>query len=412
MSLSWEQRMWPDTRKVKHIRLACDIATPPGMLQEHTPGHLNCGACAGALMQAVSLSASMSYTEAARSFLDSRATLDDAGRIRYVAKRTFTDYESMVHMTSQFFGTLRLDQIEPYHFRSYQKMRAEGDGFVRRIGGKRKGFVEIPTACGPAKINDELDLVARIMLRAAAWTPQHAAHYRKLQEPDNDIPRALAEEEQVHFLRIAGSNPDWHLVWWYSLAALDLGFSSDEMRTLRQGDVNMGYQIVSVNRNFGKNSYRRRSVPILGADGVWAFERLLERSRALVGSSPSSFLFPKREVRGVYDGTEPMTRTGIRKSFEEVRDAAGLPWFCINGWRHTAATRMAESGVSFPMMQERLGHVSAKMTRHYMHISAQAQRRVIGNAMYGKRAPLRAASMTEHLLHRPPSERGTVIAMA
>ena len=88
----------------------------------------------------------MGFFEAADSFLESRRTIDEGGYIRYVAKRTFEDYECMIHMAGQFFGKLRLNQIEPYHFRSYQRMRATGEGFVRRIGGKRKGFIEVAVA--------------------------------------------------------------------------------------------------------------------------------------------------------------------------------------------------------------------------------------------------------------------------
>jgi integrase len=40
-----------------------------------------------------------------------------------------------------------------------------------------------------------------------------------------------------------------------------------------------------------------------------------------------------------------MGESGIRKQFEAVREAAGVPCFNPNGWRHTAITRMAEADI-------------------------------------------------------------------
>ena len=105
-----------------------------------------------------------------------------------------------------------------------------------------------------------------------------------------------------------------------------------------------------------------------------ALERLLERSAELGGKGWERFLFPLRMARGHYDGERHISRSGLRKPFEAVRDAAGLPWFTINMLRHTAITRMAESGMFWPMIQKRAGHVSPKMTWHYTHVAEQVER--------------------------------------
>jgi integrase len=78
---------------------------------------------------------------------------------------------------------------------------------------------------------------------------------------------------------------------------------------------------------------------------VWALGQLLDRWVGLVGRSPEKYLFPKRVCRGRFNGDFNMGETGIRKQFDAVRQAAGLPWFPQNGWRHTAITRMAEAGI-------------------------------------------------------------------
>jgi integrase len=175
-------------------------------------------------------------------------------------------------------------------------------------------------------------------------------------------------------LEQAASRPEWAVVHWYSLLAVHIAFSSDELRTLRQGDINLAYQIVAVNRKAGKNKHRRREVPLTESAAVWALERLLDRSISLVGRSPEKYLFPARISRGHFNGDVHMGETGIRKQFEAVRDAADLKWFRLNGWRHTAITRMAEAGIPIATMMARAGHCSPKMTAHYTHISSQAER--------------------------------------
>jgi integrase len=114
----------------------------------------------------------------------------------------------------------------------------------------------------------------------------------------------------------------------------------------------------------------------------------MERSVELVGRSPEFFLFPARLVRNHFDGSRHMSETGMRKQFEAVRGAAGVPWFKFNGWRHTAITRMAEAGVPIATMMARVGHCAPKMTAHYTHISMQAERMAMASMAPAKKGPI------------------------
>jgi integrase len=159
------------------------------------------------------------------------------------------------------------------------------------------------------------------------------------------------------------------------------------MRTLRLGDINLHHQTVSVNNNYGKNFARRRTNTIEDGACGWALDRLMDRARQLGattekyrGPQPQYFLFPRRVVRNLYDPELPMGETGLRKLFEEVREKAGVPWFEFNAFRHTGATRLAESGISPYILEERMGHVGPKMMRRYVQISQQAQRTAVRNA--------------------------------
>jgi integrase len=339
------------------------------------------------------ISASMRFSEASTAFLDSRDASRFTGNARIVTKNTYKDYAKKLKALGVFFGKLPLNQIHLGNFVRYQEMRSRGEGWTRKLG---KEVVQSPA--GAEKVNAELRLLIRIMKLAMLSSPKRtpwqeaneppdhtladfAANllqieslYKKFQVIESDIPRALSAEQQEKYLQIAASNPDWHRLWWYSLVAKHLTFSSDEMRTIRIGDINLTYQIIGVNRRYGKNKYRRREIPITDGACLWALANLIEWCRARGGGQPHHFLFPGRLVRNVFDHETHMSETGLRKSHEAVRDKADLPWFQFNGWRHTAITNMAQDGVPIAIIMERAGHVTPKMSAHYTHISVQAHR--------------------------------------
>jgi integrase len=317
----------------------------------------------------------MLFTEAASNFLESRTAPVTHGRVQYISKNTFKNYRQKLKALGVFFARLRLDEIHIGHFGAYQTARSTGDGFTRKLGK-----VVVVSPVGAQHINAELAVLQRIMRLAGAWTPEMERFYLPFQVMENDIPRALSPDEQDRFLMVASANPEWHAIWWYSLAAVHLTFSSDEMRTIRVGDINLTHQIVGVNRRYGKNKFRRRDVPISDGACMWALARLIERARTLAGGSePHHFLFPGRLVRNVFDPETHMSETGLRKPFEAVRDKAEMPWFKLNGWRHTSITRLAEAGVPIATIMHRSGHVTPKMSAHYTHISEQAERLAISS---------------------------------
>jgi hypothetical protein len=78
---------------------------------------------------------------------------------------------------------------------------------------------------------------------------------------------------------------------------------------------------------------------------------------------------------------------GLVKPWNEGREDAGLPWFQINALRHTALTRYAEAGTPIEIMRAYAGHISEKMTRHYIQIGEMSKRRYAMLAAQTKLAP-------------------------
>jgi integrase len=60
-----------------------------------------------------------------------------------------------------------------------------------------------------------------------------------------------------------------------------------------------------------------------------------------------------------------------------LRKAAGLDTLRFHDLRHTFITMMGERGVPLAVLENMVGHLSAKMVRHYTHVSSQAARRAV-----------------------------------
>lgn len=348
--------------------------------QQHTLGHVNCPVCEGTRSMYVgTISKEMTFSEAVSFYLTWREAPSSSSRTRrteFVATRTLKDYKQKAKPLKKFFGDMPLETIRHWHMLGYQEARLKADGFTRAYGQR-----VIASPAGGNKINSELALLKKLMQMCQCWTPEHEMYYRPFKQVEGDTQRALSFDEQEHFLCVASQNPRWHPIWWYALVAIHLTFSSDEMRTIRLGDINIPMQMVSVNPNFGKNSERRRTNTIEDGTVLWALQRLMEWSEIkaktwpdYVPRSPHYFLFPKRLVRNLYNPELPMGETGLRKLFDEVCDKAELGWFPFNGFRHTGATRLAERRVPPYILEKRMGHVGQKMMKKYVQIGEQAER--------------------------------------
>lgn len=336
-----------------------------------------------------SISPAMSFKVAVSFYLDWRdapSALPGRRRAQFVGKRTLKDYRAKAKALVKFFGEMKLEDIRVENLNGYQEARLTADGYTR-FYGKR----EVSSPAGAIKINSEISLLKRLMQMAGCWGPEHEMYYAPFQQTESDIQKALSPEEQEQFLKTAATLPRWYPVWWYGLVALHLTFSSDEMRTIRLGDINLHHQIVGVNNNFGKNYARRRSVTVEDGACLWALQCLMERAHVLGstaekyrGAQPQYFLFPRRVVKNLYDPELPMGETGLRKLFEEVREKAGVPWFQFNGFRHTSLTRLAEANTPPFIMEKRAGHIGQKMMRRYVQIGEQAERIAIRKATQKK----------------------------
>jgi integrase len=347
----------------------------------------------------------------------SRRVIHTAGartNARYISPRTEKDLRQYARATGLFFGGFRLEEINTSHFHRYHVLRAtnppdaDGNLYLARNGDTvgpfasqelaekwsdehGRGWILQQTrwmrAASANLIRKEVQTVMRVMRAAGAWTLHHEEVYEPLQPVQNDIQRAMNPEEQHRFLQAAGSRTEWQLVYWWSLVALQTTASTNELRMLRLGDVFLDQGTIQIRSAGAKNKFRIRTIPLQTPEVVWALENLMRRARQLGAGGPHCCLFPFHLHHDKYDVLRPMSPWGLRKPWEQVRTAAKVPWLRPYDLRHTAITRMAESGVPIQVIMSFAGHISPTMQQHYTAISMEAKRRWAATAWEGSPSP-------------------------
>ena len=92
-----------------------------------------------------------------------------------------------------------------------------------------------------------------------------------------------------------------------------------------------------------------------------------------------------KELQGLtklsaYVFTNPKTLkpyTNIRDRFMDVCSAAGIIGLTPYSLRHTAATRMVQSGIDLTTVQDILGHANLKITQRYSHPVPERKKQAI-----------------------------------
>jgi integrase len=302
----------------------------------------------------------LKFSEAAERWLSSKSM--SFARVRYVSPRTLSDLRQYVRALNRKFGHTKLKNIGIRLVREYQVERAE--------------------TCGPNKINQELGTLVQIMKRGGAWGKSLQICYQRLKREHPEVRRAMTPEEQEHFLVVAASREEWKLVYHYAMLALATSASHGEMRGLLLRDVNLERRVLCIGRESAKNRYRVRTIP-LPDPAVWAANHLIDRASLLGATAPSHCLFPFRVTPDVWDPNRPMSSSGLRKSWEAVRNSAGVPWLRIHDLRHTAITRMAEAGVPLPIIMGVAGHITPQMNQHYTSVGMFAKRQAVETISFG-----------------------------
>lgn len=339
--------------------------------RKHTEDHIDCPECDRARMPHVdTVSSDLPFTAAFDIWIGNRTVKSQPGlysSARYISERTEWDYRQYARALEKMFGKLPLKDIHVGHIREYHRARAYCDG----------GWCK---PAGANRIRKEVGMLIRVLAAASCWNYEEMEKvFQPLQVEESDIQRALTPDEQETFLRVSGSREEFQFVLHYTIAALQTCASTNELRTLRLGDVALQYGMITIRDEGAKNKYRKRTIPLESSEVLWAFERLVERANSLGSGSPHHYLFPFRDSPRRFDPMKPMSDSGLKKQWDAVRIAADLKWLRPYDLRHTAITRMAENGVPIAIIMAFAGHMSLKMQQHYTTISMMAKRKAMAS---------------------------------
>ena len=357
---------------------------------EHTPNHLECPACDAARESLdLDLDGDMPFEQASMLWLGMRKAdvSPDGVAARRIRATTESSYAQYLRSLNLFFGGVPLGAIHRGNLKEYQRMRLNGLGpFVRR---RRPHEEPRPLTVSAKKVNQELATLRQVMQCASVWRRELEVGYKPLVEEESEAQRAMQPEEQELWLHTAQQKERWRVVHWYSLLAIGATLSTNEMRFLRLGDINLYQQTVTVAGAGAKCAARRRTNALLTADQLWAAEKLLERARTECGcSAPQDYVFPFRNRKYSWDPSRPMSTSGIKREWQEVREASGLLWVRQYDLRHTGSTRNAEDNMPDAVRDRRMGHrPNSRMREHYTHVDAAFQRRAYEKMVVRKFPP-------------------------
>lgn len=329
-----------------------------------------------------SITPELTFPDAFRLFIAHRTIEGAQSGASYLSHRTLRDYQACAGALGKFFGQLKLVDIHPGHLRTYQQARAVCDASVCAGPGN-----PWQRPCAANRIRKEIALLLRILRSAGCWKDADQLCFQPLRAEESDIPRAMQPDEQQRFLAVAASRAEWQFIHWYAVLALQTTASTNELRTLRLGDVLLEQNILQIRREGAKNKYRIRTIPLETEEVIWALERMIERARSLGSAAPHHYLFPIQESKGHYNPTRPMSDSGLKKRWNAVRQPAGLSWLRPYDLRHTAITRMAEAGVPVQVIMSFAGHMTLRMQQHYTTISLVSKRKW-ARATWEEAAPL------------------------
>jgi integrase len=301
----------------------------------------------------------LAFSEASDRYLESRKL--------ELSPRSLKKERQLLVQPRQFFSARYINRIDSESLFAYRESRAKN--------GLKSSY-----------LNMEMGVIRRILKRARRW---HIVSddIRPLKER-HDLGRALASEEKLKLLMIAGSRPEWQISLYAAILALNTTMRGCEIKGLRWRDINFLDCALTVRRS--KTEAGKRVIP-LNADAMGVIHELYERSRLLNAMELDHFVFPACE-NGRIDPTRPQEswRTAWRNltqaivcptchqlqspsdTIHELRSSlAGLRFHDL---RHHAITELAESQASDQTIMAIAGHVSPKMLAHYSHVRLAAKR--------------------------------------
>lgn len=242
------------------------------------------------------------------------------------------------------FKNKTLRQIPPPLIESFKQERLAAP---TKHGGKRS----------PATVNRFLSVLSKIFslaVDAELVDSNPCGKVRKFRL-NNQRVRVLSVNEEIKLFAALGDNK---LVKRIVTIALHTGLRRGEIFNLKWLDIDFSRGTIQVRES---KSGKKRLVPM-----NQTVRKLLHEI-----TRQSDFVFTSPKTGGRLDN--------IKRSFRRAAASANLEDFRFHDLRHTAATRMADSGADPFTLMKILGHSDIRMTARYTHATDTALRRAVTN---------------------------------
>lgn len=234
----------------------------------------------------------------------------------------------------------------------------------------------------PWSINKEVMVWAMILRKAKLWK-RLAEDYKPLKTEVSDIGRAITRDEFRRLVAVAESEVDWMAALYAAVLAACTGLRGGEVKRLKIGQIDLENRCLIIKRAGTKSNAGAREIK-LNLDAMDAVKILLVRAGDLGATKPEHYLLPKNLIRIAHGankgarGYDPLKHQIYWDSaWGSLTEKAGLSGLRFHDLRHSFITWQVERGTPLEITQTQVGHMSARMTKHYMHIASGLTRKAV-----------------------------------
>lgn len=230
----------------------------------------------------------------------------------------------------------------------------------------KQDFLHTPTRHGKKRsastVNYHLRVLSKIFSMAvdAEILESNPCRRVKKLKVDNQRTRVLSYEEEQRLLSALRENPAVRQI---VTVALHTGLRRGEIFNLAWNDVDFDRRFILVQQS---KSGKKRMIPMNST--------VLEMLKNIVRRGDLVFPSPRTGERLIE----------IKRSFNRALKMAGIENLRFHDLRHTAATRMADSGADAFTLMKILGHTDIRMTSRYTHATDSAIRKAVENLDKGE----------------------------
>lgn len=232
---------------------------------------------------------------------------------------------------NKVFGDMKLSQIHPKDIDDYKNIR------IKQIK--------------PSSLNRELSTLRHLFNVAKRWKKffgENPVSEAGLLTVNNNVERILTWNEQQRLLEV--SPPHLKNILEFALnTAMRIG----EIVSLEWDNINFTANTITIESENSKNK-RTEKIPLSST-----VRKLLLELKMKSLDSEYVFLNSENKPYQKPDSLNNVYRTALKR--------AGIEGLRFHDLRHTAATRMIESGISIVSVSKILRHRDLKTTMRYMH---------------------------------------------